>query len=66
MTSSPLPHPAAPYRFGVEPVPVSRPAPTLGQHTRQVLMELLDLDSGELDALEAEGVIGTRPARKAT
>ena len=62
----PLPHPAAPYRFGVEPVPVSSPAPTLGQHTRQVLMELLELDPGELDALEAEGVIGTRPARKAT
>ena len=62
----PLPHPAAPYRFGAAPLPVVTPAPTLGQHTRQVLMELLGLDVAELDALEADGVIGTQPARKAT
>ena len=62
----PLPHPAAPYRFRAEPLPVSTPAPTLGQHSRQVLTELLGLEAAELDALEAQGVIGTRPARKAT
>ncbi len=62
----PLSHPAAPYRFRAEPLPVSTPAPTLGQHSRQVLTELLGLEAAELEALEAQGVIGTRPARKAT
>jgi crotonobetainyl-CoA:carnitine CoA-transferase CaiB-like acyl-CoA transferase len=39
-----------------------RPAPTLGQHNREVLRGELDLDDAELDRLESDGVIGTRPA----
>jgi crotonobetainyl-CoA:carnitine CoA-transferase CaiB-like acyl-CoA transferase len=39
---------------------VSRPAPTLGQHNREVLTEM-GLTAQEIDRLEAEGVIGTRP-----
>jgi len=39
----------------------SRPAPTLGQHTEEVLRELLSLRDGELAALRADGIIGERP-----
>jgi crotonobetainyl-CoA:carnitine CoA-transferase CaiB-like acyl-CoA transferase len=37
-------------------------SPTLGEHTRDVLGRLCGLDDAALDALEADGVIGTRPA----
>jgi crotonobetainyl-CoA:carnitine CoA-transferase CaiB-like acyl-CoA transferase len=37
------------------------PAPTLGQHTREVLGQLVGLDDSELDALEAAHVIGASP-----
>ncbi len=43
--------PGAPYRFGATPWELRRPAPTLGQHTREVL-EPLGVD---VDALVAEG-----------
>ena len=56
-----LPHPAAPYRVGDAPFDIDRPAPTLGQHNREVLTELLDLGDAEIDALERRGVIGNKP-----
>jgi crotonobetainyl-CoA:carnitine CoA-transferase CaiB-like acyl-CoA transferase len=37
------------------------PAPMLGEHTNDVLRELLDVDDAELARLEAEHVIGTVP-----
>lgn len=37
------------------------PAPTLGQHNREVLGSLLGLTDAELDELEAQGVIATQP-----
>ena len=37
------------------------PAPTLGEHTHEVLRELLGLDDDELARLEAAHVIGTVP-----
>ena len=56
-----LPHPAAPYRVGDAPFDIDRPAPTLGEHNREVLTELLGLGDGEIDALEQQGVIGNKP-----
>ncbi|MCY3970255.1 MAG: CoA transferase [Acidobacteria bacterium] len=60
------PNPSAPYRpVGGDdrPYAVEWPAPTLGQHSREVLSRLLDLGEAELDALEADDVIGTEPVR---
>jgi crotonobetainyl-CoA:carnitine CoA-transferase CaiB-like acyl-CoA transferase len=37
------------------------PAPTLGQHNHEVLSSILGLDDAEIEQLEDEGVIGTRP-----
>ena len=56
-----LPHPAAPYRTGDAPFDIEAPAPTLGQHNREVLSGLLRLTDAEIDDLEAEGIIGTKP-----
>ena len=55
------PHPAAPYRSGARAHPIESPAPTLGEHSREVLQGLLALTDAELDELERDGVIGTRP-----
>lgn len=38
------------------------PPPTLGQHNREILQGELGLSNGQLDALEADGIIGTRPS----
>ena len=53
--------PTVPFSYASVDHWVSRPAPTLGQHTREVLRELLDYDDSELDALEQAEVIGTWP-----
>ena len=49
---------ANPLKFSVTPVEYKRPPPLLGQHTAEVLRELLGLDDAAIDALCAEGVIG--------
>ena len=56
-----LPHPAAPYRVGDAPFDIDSPAPTLGQHNREVLSELLQLDDAEIAELERQGIIGDKP-----
>jgi crotonobetainyl-CoA:carnitine CoA-transferase CaiB-like acyl-CoA transferase len=55
--------PNSPWRFsaadtGVRGVPAYR-----GEHNREVLRELLDISEPELDRLEAEGVLSSRPPR---
>jgi crotonobetainyl-CoA:carnitine CoA-transferase CaiB-like acyl-CoA transferase len=49
----------SPVRLSKTPeVPIT-PAPTLGQHTVEVLHDLLGLNAGEIAALKAAGVLGT-------
>lgn len=50
---------AAPGRAGF----VEHPAPTLGQHNRDVLCGLLGLTAAEFDQLERDAVIGSAPTR---
>ena len=62
------PNPSAPFRPVTDdgesrPYAVEWPAPTLGQHNRDVLTRLLNLSGDELDALERDHVIGTEPIR---
>jgi crotonobetainyl-CoA:carnitine CoA-transferase CaiB-like acyl-CoA transferase len=55
------PNPVAPYRVGQAPYEIEAPAPTLGQHNRSVLGELLGLTDADLARLTRAGVIGERP-----
>jgi crotonobetainyl-CoA:carnitine CoA-transferase CaiB-like acyl-CoA transferase len=66
--AGPLPVPTLPFRIhggdggdGAAPW-IRRPAPVFGQHTDEVLTELLGLDAAELAALRADGVIADRPS----
>jgi hypothetical protein len=34
-----------------------------GEHNREVLSELLDVSENELDRLEADGILSSRPPR---
>ncbi|MDB5726739.1 MAG: CoA-transferase [Novosphingobium sp.] len=48
---------APPMQFSVTPAWTRRPAPLLGEHTREVCHEWLSLDDQEIDALIAEEVL---------
>lgn len=52
------------YRQSGQPMPILRPAPTLGEHTAEVLSTLLQLGATQIAALEQQGVIGTTARRK--
>lgn len=59
----PTPHSTLPFRSSRGPDRVhTSPAPTLGQHNRDILAEL-GCSEDEIRRLEAEGVIGSAPAR---
>jgi len=61
--AGPLPTPTLPFRIAGAAAPwIRRPAPMFGQHTDEVLTELLGLGAAELAALRADGVIADRPA----
>ncbi|HEY9447169.1 MAG TPA: CoA transferase [Burkholderiales bacterium] len=47
-----------PVRLSKTPAQVRRPAPTHGQHTHEVLREVLGLSTDEIAALDAKGVLG--------
>jgi crotonobetainyl-CoA:carnitine CoA-transferase CaiB-like acyl-CoA transferase len=53
----PCPTVASPMRFSATPVGYGAPPPLLGQHTREVLEELLGLSRAQVDALAAQGAI---------
>jgi crotonobetainyl-CoA:carnitine CoA-transferase CaiB-like acyl-CoA transferase len=46
-----------PIHFSQTPARVVRPAPLLGQHTRELLREF-DFSTSEIEALLAQGVVG--------
>ena len=46
-----------PWRLTGTPVNALRGAPNLGEHTREILTDLLDLSSREIDHLEASGML---------
>src|SRR5687768_9811804 len=49
--------PGIPFRFSDTPASVRRAPPTLGQHTEQVLRDMLGLSERRIDELRAEKVI---------
>ncbi|MFI0356968.1 CaiB/BaiF CoA transferase family protein [Actinomadura sp. 9N407] len=51
-----------PFRLGDHRTWNTRPAPTLGQHNREILTGLLGLTDTEVKELEESDVIGTRPS----
>ncbi|MFP6661982.1 MAG: CoA transferase [Myxococcota bacterium] len=55
-----IPHPGLPFRYASVASWLRCPAPTLGQHNREVLEEL-GYAREEIHALEAAKIIGTRP-----
>lgn len=58
----PVLHEGWPVRFSAGPQRFHRaPAPTLGQHNREILASLLGMHEAEINELEAAGVIGIRP-----
>jgi len=60
-----LPHPTAgkvaltrsPMRFSETPVQHEMPPPTLGQHTDEVLKDLLKKNPSEIARLRSEGIV---------
>lgn len=54
------PQPSMPIRESAEPYAIRTPAPTLGQHNRDILSRLFGLSDSEIAELARDGVIGTR------
>lgn len=49
--------PGSPLKFSASPVRYQRPPPTLGEHTEEVLLDLLQLSSRELEELRTQQVV---------
>ena len=66
-----LPHPTAgtlrvagiPFKLSATPATARRHPPLLGEHTDEVLRELLGLREEEIAALRADGAVLSREAR---
>jgi crotonobetainyl-CoA:carnitine CoA-transferase CaiB-like acyl-CoA transferase len=55
--------PQAPWRFSAATAQVAGPPAWRGEHNRSVLTGLLGRSDGDVDALEAAGVLVARPPR---
>ncbi len=55
------PIPSMPFRYEGQKRWIHSPSPTLGQHNREILGGLLGLSDSEIEQLEADEIIGTRP-----
>ncbi len=60
-----FPQSSLPFREAAQPYPIATPAPTLGQHTEDVLRDILAYADDRIAGLKAAGIIGTEvmPAR---
>jgi len=54
-------YPGAVAKFSSTPLVTDRPAPLLGEHNRVVFRDILGMRDAEIDALEAQGIIGNEP-----
>ena len=50
-----------PWHLSKTPLAVRGPAPTFGQHNRQVLREILHYDEARIARLERDGIIADQP-----
>jgi formyl-CoA transferase len=55
--AGPIPLMASPIRLSATPIAYDRAPPLLGQHTREILGTLLEMDGAEIDRLARERVI---------
>lgn len=62
-TAGQVPNLAPPYRLSRTPVADPQAAPTLGQHTDEVLRQVLGLGDEAIQALIDQGVLGTQRER---
>ena len=53
----PCPMVASPMRFSETPVEYAVPPPTLGQHTQEILQNLLGMNTQAIEALVAKGIV---------
>ena len=51
--------PGRPWRYSAAPSEPIRPAPCVGEHSREVFAQELDMTDDEYEALVADGVTGT-------
>lgn len=52
-----------PWRFSNMPMHVRGPAPTFGQHNREILRETLGYDESRCEALESTGILADKPVK---
>ena len=57
----PLPYTGRPWKFSRTPGELRSAAPTLGEHNRFVLSEIMGAPTEQVEAMEARGAIGTAP-----
>lgn len=57
----PMPLPSLPFRYESVDRWLRTPAPTVGRDNQRILGDLLGLTAGEIEDLEARGIIGDRP-----
>lgn len=56
--AGPVPLVASPLKLSDTPISYRLPPPELGQHTDEVLRDLLELDQSSIDSLRTQGVLG--------
>lgn len=56
------PYPGVPWQWATRDLPTATPAPCLGQHTDDVLAEVVGLGPGQIKRLRRDGVISADPS----